>query len=58
MKYKLEIKPAILPEERHKIQDTLKNMGFLVNGGGTDTDMSACDVSFEKESANHTNKRA
>ena len=49
MKYKLEIKPAIMPEERHKIEDVLKKLGYDVSGGGTDTDMSACDISFSKE---------
>ena len=46
MKYKLEIKPAIMPEKRHKIEDTLKSLGYEVFGGGTDTDFSACDISF------------
>ena len=45
-KFKLEIKPAIPPEERHKIQDVLKSMGYNISGGGTDADMSACDISF------------
>jgi len=50
IKYQLEIKPAILPKERHKIQDVLKKLGYQVNGGGTNTDMSACDISFERKS--------
>ena len=49
MKYKLEIKPAIIPKERHKIEDVLNEMDYEVHGGGTDTDMSACDISFSKE---------
>ena len=49
MKYKLEIKPAIIPKERHKIEDVLEKLGYVVHGGGTDTDMSACDISFSKE---------
>ena len=48
MRFKLEIKPAIIPEERHKIEDALTLMGYDVHGGGTDTDMSACDISFSK----------
>ncbi len=47
MKFKLEIKPAILPEKRHKIEDTLKKLGYNVWGGGTDIDMSSCDISFD-----------
>ena len=47
MKYTLRIKPAIMPAERHKIQDTLKKMGYHIIGGGTNTDMSICDISFE-----------
>ncbi len=47
--FKLEVKPAIIPEERHQIEDVLKSMGYEIRGGGTHTDMSACDISFEKE---------
>jgi len=47
MKYTLKIKPAILLEIRHKIQDLLEKEGFQVCGGGTHTDMSACDITFE-----------
>ena len=47
MEYTLRIKPAIMPAERHKIQGTLKKMGYHIIGGGTNTDMSICDVSFE-----------
>lgn len=49
MDFSLEIKPAIPPEERHKIEDVLKSMGYNVWGGGTHTDMSACNISFEVE---------
>ena len=49
MKFKLEIKPAIIPEERHKIQAVLEKLGYDVHGGGTDTDMSSCDISFSKK---------
>ncbi len=45
---KMEIKPAIPPEERHMIEELLKSMGYKVSGGGTNTDMSACDISFEE----------
>jgi len=48
MKYIMEIKPALLPEERHLIEQNLKQLGYHVIGGGTDTDMSSCDISFEK----------
>ena len=47
MKHILKIEPAIMPEERHKIEDALKKLGYKVIGGGTDTDMSCCDISFE-----------
>ena len=47
MRYNLIIKPAIPVEDRHKIQDTLKAMGYIVWGGGTHTDGSECDISFE-----------
>ena len=47
----LEIKPAIKPEERHRIQDCLKDMGYHISGGGTDVDMSSCDISFYREPA-------
>ena len=43
------IKPAILPETRHKIEDLLIALGFKVTGGGGQVDMSSCDVSFESK---------
>ena len=46
MKYRLEIKPAILPASRHMIEDVLKSVGYEVHGGGTDIDLSSCDISF------------
>ena len=49
MKYILEIKPAILPKERHKIEDFLKKEGYDVSGGGTHTDLSCCDISFSRD---------
>jgi hypothetical protein len=49
MSFKLTIKPAIHPEERHKLQDVIKKLGYKIIGGGTHTDFSACDFSFEKE---------
>jgi len=47
MDYILRIKPAIIPAKRHKIEDTLKKMGYHIIGGGTNKDMSICDISFE-----------
>ena len=47
-RHSLVIKPAIRPEERHKIEDALKNLGYKISGGGTATNMSECDISFEK----------
>ncbi len=48
MKYILTIKPALRPIERHEIKEALKKLGYHVSGGGTCTDMSSCDISFEK----------
>ncbi len=53
MKYKLEIKPAIPPGERHKIEDALKSLGFDIHGGGMHTDLSACDITFSGETVDH-----
>jgi hypothetical protein len=49
MKHTLKIKPAIIPEKRHKIEALLAREGFDVCGGGTDADMSSCDISFSSE---------
>ena len=46
--FKLTIKPALRPAERHKIEDVLKKLGYNVYGGGTRADLLECDVSFEK----------
>lgn len=48
-RYRLKIKPAIVPEERHEIEEALKDMGYIIIGGGTHTDMSACDITFDGE---------
>ena len=48
MDYKLEIKPAILPEIRHKIEATLEKAGFLVHGGGQYINGGSCDITFSK----------
>ena len=45
--YTLEVKPALEPNVRHRIEDTLERLGYTVIGGGTCLDMSACDISFE-----------
>ena len=47
--HRMEIKPAITPKDRHKIQEKLKEMGYRVIGGGTYIDERSCDVTFEKE---------
>ncbi len=47
MKHRLEIIPAIPAEERHRIEDTLKHIGYKITGGGTYTNYAACDISFE-----------
>jgi len=48
-RYILEIKPAVEPIERHKIEDSLKKLGYDVIGGGTRADMSSCDISLNRK---------
>ncbi len=48
MKYKLKITPAISPRTRHQIQDVLVATGYSIIGGGSFTDGSSCDISFER----------
>ena len=48
-RYKLTIVPAIIPAERHKIEEALETLGYIVGGGGTCTDMSECDISFREK---------
>jgi hypothetical protein len=50
--YVLIIKPAIPPEDRHKIESFLEHLNYKVIGGGTMTDKGSCDISFEKEAKN------
>ncbi len=52
-KFELEIKPAIQPEERHKIEGVLKSMGYAISGGGTHADMSACNIFFKESESQH-----
>lgn len=47
--FKLTITPAIHPKDRHIIEDTLRKIGYHVIGGGTDTDWSQCDITFEEK---------
>jgi len=47
-RYSLVIRPAIRPVERHMVEDALKDLGYKISGGGTATNMSECDISFEK----------
>ena len=49
MKYTLTITPAIRPEQRHVIENALKELGYEVTGGGTHTDMHECDISFNDD---------
>jgi hypothetical protein len=42
-RYKVIIRPAVLPVLRHRIEDAVKRVGFKVTGGGTTMDMSECD---------------
>jgi len=53
MKYFLEIRPAIKPEDRHKIEDALKTAGYNVHGGGQMINWSSCDVSFSDPERRH-----
>jgi len=46
MKYFLEIKPAIKPKDRHKIEDALTLAGYNVHGGGQMVDGSSSSISF------------
>ena len=45
--YVLRVKPAIQPSELHEVRKVLWKMGYHIIGGGTNTDMSICDISFE-----------
>ena len=45
-RYRLVITPAIAPKERHKIEDTIEELGYHVTGGGQCMDGSESDVSF------------
>ena len=47
-RYHLEIKPAIWPTERHKIEHTLDALGYHVTDSGQFTDFSACNIFFEE----------
>ena len=46
--YLLKIKPALEPTKRHKIEDALKKLGYVVCGGGQMVDGSECDISFDE----------
>ncbi len=48
IKYKLIVTPAIVPADRHKLEEALKQLGYKVWAGGTHTDMSECDIAFER----------
>ena len=45
----MTITPAMIPAERHQIQDALLALGYTVAGGGTATNMSYCDISFTRK---------
>lgn len=49
-KYDLQIKPAIKPKEREKIEKLLIEMGYDIIGGGNKEDMSGCGILFFKDS--------
>ena len=54
-RYFLTIKPALKPEKRHEIETALKKLGYKIHGGGTATDMSECDISFDTKPEGKTN---
>ena len=45
-RYKMKIRPAIEPKDRHLIENALERLGYSVDGGGSDTDGTECDISF------------
>ena len=49
MIYRLTVKPAIDAEERRKLEDKLKEMGYQVWGSDAVFDKKECHVSFSKE---------
>ena len=49
MDYKIEIKPAIAPRLRHRLENLMKEAGFEIHGGGTCTDLSSCDFTCSRE---------
>ena len=49
MKHVLKIEPAISPKMRRRIQVILEEAGYEIIGGGTHTDGSSCDISFERD---------
>ena len=49
MKHEITIKPAITPEDRHNIEDALKELGYNVTGGGQFIDGSQTDISINDE---------
>ncbi len=48
-KHLMEIKPALEVAKRHRIEDSLKKLGYHVSGGGQMVDGSVCDISFDDE---------
>ena len=45
--YTLRVKPAIQPSELHEVRKVLWKMGYNILSGGTNKDMSICDINFE-----------
>jgi len=48
-KYLMEIKPALAVTKRHRLEDSLRGLGYHVSGGGQMVDGSVCDISFDEE---------
>jgi hypothetical protein len=48
-RFVLEIKPAIPPTERHKIESALEKLGYKINGAGQTFDGEISDITFSKD---------
>jgi hypothetical protein len=52
MNFSMKITPAIPPEDRHKLEDTLVKLGYAVSGGGQTVntiDPEESDITFSRK---------
>jgi len=49
MKFKLVVTPSINPKTRHRIEDILREDGYIVIGGGQRLDGTESDITFERD---------